>query len=74
MAVLMMAMAMRVVTAMMMNDNGHDNDNDRSDHNGLTGDSRRLSLTDSSFQLCFVVLVHIPQVAAKIQRGALQCK
>ncbi len=35
MAVLMMTMVMRAVTAMMTNNNGHDN--------GLTGDSERLA-------------------------------
>ncbi len=39
----------------------------------MTGDSERLSLTDNCILLCFVVLVDIPQVAAKIQKRPLQC-
>ncbi len=75
----MMTMVRRAATAMMTKDNDHDEDNDldednnHDDDNGLSGDSERLLLTDSSIQLCFIVLVYIPQVAAKIQKGALKC-
>ena len=73
MAVVMMTMAMKVAMAMMTNNNGHDDDNDHDDDNGLTDDSKRLLLPDSSIQLCFVVLVYISQVAVEIQKGVLQC-
>ncbi len=52
-------------------DNGHDTDKDHDDD--MTGKSKRLLLTDSSILLYFVVLVYIPQVAAKFQKGVLQC-
>ncbi len=73
MAVMMMTVVMRAATATMTNGTGHDDDHDHDDDNGLTGDSERLLLTEKEIRLHFIALVYIPQVVAKIQKGAVQC-